>query len=239
MGTANRATIEGLEFDVAAACDVQAAVECVRAAWGVHATYHSPQVLPSHSDAPYVKSTYPAKWLTRYLLKGYAGVDPVVKRGVQSVLPFDWSELTPDGDALDLMVDALDHGLGPCGYTVPVIDPAGRPSLFSLNGDLAPEEWAVFIDENRGLVTRIAHLVHGKAVQEQHGEDAPLSLAPRQKEVLLWAAKGRTAKEIARMLGLSPHTVRTYLQATQSKLGAGNLGHAVAIAIRQRLIEDV
>ena len=232
-------TMDMIELSVAEAHDAQAAVERVREAWSVHATYHSPQVLPGHSDAPYVKSTYPAEWLTRYLLKGYARIDPIVVRGVQSVLPFDWSEIEPSGEAMGLMIDALDHGLGPLGYTVPVIDTAGRPSLFSLNGDASADEWQRFIDANRPLIARIAHLVHGMAMREQHGDEAPLTLAPRQKEVLLWAAKGKTAKEIGRMLDLSPHTVRAYLQATQAKLGAGNLGHAVAIAVRLRLIGDV
>ena len=215
----------------------QGAVERVRTVWDIHATYHNPQPLPGHSDAPYVASTYPPEWLARYLLKGYAKVDPVVKRATAAVLPFDWRELDPDPQALDLMVDALDHGLGGMGYTVPLVDRAGRPSLFSINGDRACDAWDTFIRRERANLLELAQFIHGLAVREQYGDEEDVTLAPREREVLMWTARGKTADEIAEIIGISAHTVKSYLKATRAKLNSASIAAAVAECLRRRLID--
>src|SRR5208283_3739385 len=40
--------------------------------------------------------TYPIQWQTRYFLKQYVLVDPVISHGAKAVLPFDWDELASD-----------------------------------------------------------------------------------------------------------------------------------------------
>ncbi len=44
-------------------------------------------------------------------------------------------------------------------------------------------------------------------------------LTPREAEVLIWVAQGKTNPEIAVILGISAHTVRTHLERTFAKLG--------------------
>jgi DNA-binding CsgD family transcriptional regulator len=44
-------------------------------------------------------------------------------------------------------------------------------------------------------------------------------LTPREAEVLVWVAQGKTNPEIAGILRISPHTVRTHLERTFAKLG--------------------
>lgn len=44
-------------------------------------------------------------------------------------------------------------------------------------------------------------------------------LTPREAEVLLWVAQGKTNPEIATILGISAHTVRTHLERVFTKLG--------------------
>lgn len=48
---------------------------------------------------------------------------------------------------------------------------------------------------------------------------APLGLTKRENEILYWVAQGKTNKEVALRLGLSPHTVRTRLENIYGKLG--------------------
>ncbi len=59
---------------------------------------------------------------------------------------------------------------------------------------------------------------------------------PRELAVLRLMAAGRTADEIARSLGLSEETIRSHIKKVQAKLGARNRLHAVAEAMRHRLI---
>ena len=50
-------------------------------------------------------------------------------------------------------------------------------------------------------------------------------------------ANGATTKEVARDLGISPHTVKTHLERIFEKLGANDRAQAVAIAIRTGLVQ--
>ncbi|MFC5955320.1 response regulator transcription factor [Streptomyces pratens] len=51
---------------------------------------------------------------------------------------------------------------------------------------------------------------------------APTALSPREKEVLAHLAQGCTYRIIARRMGLSPHTVDTYVRRLRSKTGSVN-----------------
>jgi len=61
-------------------------------------------------------------------------------------------------------------------------------------------------------------------------------LSKREREVLQWAAEGKTEWEIGVILGLSEHTADKFIRSARAKLGATNRTHAVAQAIRMRLI---
>ena len=62
-------------------------------------------------------------------------------------------------------------------------------------------------------------------------------LSPREIEILQKIAYGATTKEVADQLGISFHTVKTHLERIFEKLGANDRAQAVAIAIRQGLVE--
>lgn len=68
-----------------------------------------------------------------------------------------------------------------------------------------------------------------------HHSDIPLSR--RESEILQKVAYGATVKEVARDLGISPHTVKTHLERIYEKLGANDKAQAVAIAIRKGLVD--
>lgn len=63
------------------------------------------------------------------------------------------------------------------------------------------------------------------------------ALSKREREILQKVAFGATTKEVARDLGISPHTVKTHLERIFEKLGANDRAQAVAIAIRSGLVE--
>ncbi|WP_407120568.1 response regulator [Bradyrhizobium sp. STM 3561] len=57
-----------------------------------------------------------------------------------------------------------------------------------------------------------------------------LGLTTREGEVLAWLSKGKTNRDIAQILGLSPRTVDKHLEQIYSKLGVENRTAAAAIA---------
>ena len=61
-------------------------------------------------------------------------------------------------------------------------------------------------------------------------------LTNREKEVLALLADGKTNKEIARQLTLSPGTVRVYVSNILTKLGANNRTEAASLAMQHQII---
>ncbi|MBX3608215.1 MAG: response regulator transcription factor [Piscinibacter sp.] len=70
------------------------------------------------------------------------------------------------------------------------------------------------------------------------GEAAPSRLAsaaltPRETEVLSWIAKGKTNRDVADILGMSPRTVNKHLEHVFEKLGVETRAAAAALASRE------
>jgi len=62
-------------------------------------------------------------------------------------------------------------------------------------------------------------------------------LTVRELEVLTWVARGKSAWEIGEILKIAKRTVDEHVATAVRKLGAGSRVHAVAIAVRDHLIE--
>ena len=63
-------------------------------------------------------------------------------------------------------------------------------------------------------------------------------LSPREKEVLLMCAKGYSYEEIAPLLGLSRHTVTTFVKRIYRKLQVHSRTEAVYEARRMGLLNE-
>lgn len=85
------------------------------------------------------------------------------------------------------------------------------------------------------LDTLQPHLVQlWRNAAARQGESRSLAaLTPREREILLWVARGKTNREIAAVLYLAPGTIRKHLDNVYDKLGvsnrAGAVGHALGI----------
>jgi len=81
-----------------------------------------------------------------------------------------------------------------------------------------------------------------RPVLERFARIAPMlvstpHLSPRELDVLRLLAEGRTNRQMAADLGLAEATVKGYLRDLFEKLGASDRAHAVALALRSRLID--
>jgi LuxR family transcriptional regulator, transcriptional regulator of spore coat protein len=63
------------------------------------------------------------------------------------------------------------------------------------------------------------------------------TLSPRELEILMWAAKGKTYWEVARILGIAYASVHSHINSLRLKLNAVNTTHAVARGYELGLIE--
>lgn len=76
------------------------------------------------------------------------------------------------------------------------------------------------------------------AIQQLSGDQNPVDvLSPREFEVFMALAKGKTTNEIAETLFLSPRTVGTHLYNIKQKLNANNSAEIALIAMRSGLLE--
>ena len=81
----------------------------------------------------------------------------------------------------------------------------------------------------RAIAPEIAHDIEKK--------NAPVYLTERQRGILQSVARGLTNKEISTQYGLSPISVKKYLSAIFTKIGAANRTEAVSIALKRHLLK--
>ena len=83
-----------------------------------------------------------------------------------------------------------------------------------------------------------ASVAQQMAIQQLSGDQNPVDvLSPREFEVFMALANGKTTNEIADTLFLSPRTVGTHLYNIKQKLNANNSAEIALIAMRSGLLE--
>ncbi|HLH94329.1 MAG TPA: LuxR family transcriptional regulator [Xanthobacteraceae bacterium] len=217
--------------------DTEETVTKLRDLIGVdHLVYHSSKLGASPSVDPYIRLTYPASWIKRYLQMNYVDLDPVLREGFQRTLPFDWSELTVRTEAeVAFLHDALAHGVGPHGLSIPLQSKHGHRALFSVSSSGSKEEWIAFVRAMQPALIQIGNRLHRRVISEVFGEDRP-HLTARELECLRWVARGKDTSDIAVILDISPHTARFYLKSARFKLDAVTSAQAVSKAVKLGLL---
>ena len=238
MGVQQPNRVEKLLADVGAAPTVEDALPIFQRAYGLDfVTYHLALTVADVVDTPFVRTTYGPTWVSRYLLRDYVKIDPILREGLIRQMPFDWREVEVPINARDFLLDAYNHGIGPNGYSIPILDKARR-ALFSINSHQSTYQWSETVSRYRSEWADVAFLIHHKAIFQLHGEHDPVpQLSSREIECLHWTALGKDSIDIAVMLKLSEHTIRAYIKSARHKLGGGSITFTIARAIQMRLIK--
>lgn len=229
-GTEQDARLAHVYEHIAGDTDFEDLLGIVRDAYGLkHVTFQAAKIGGNPEIDPYVRTTYSADWVKRYLQRGYLSLDPVVREGFKRVLPFDWAEFAPETQQqVAFFMDAIAHGVGRSGFSIPVTDKSARRSCFILNCDRVGAEWETYKRGHLKEWIELANAVHKRAIPEVWGgEEERPRLAAREAECLTWIAHGKEVPDIAIILGLSEHTVRSYLKSARLKLNCGTLAQAV------------
>ena len=113
--------------------DLEQTLKAIAANLGVLHIAYAPLCFQKSEDANLLSAicTYPVAWQARYFKKQYVRIDPVIARGSEAVLPFDWDELPKDDPAARAFFfdDAADHDLGRNGLSIPIRNRKGVRSL--------------------------------------------------------------------------------------------------------------
>jgi two-component system response regulator NreC len=76
-----------------------------------------------------------------------------------------------------------------------------------------------------------------RQVREKEVEDSYDLLTPREREILQLIAEGKTNKEMASILGLSPHTIETHRGNILEKLNLHSVPELILYAVRKGIIQ--
>ena len=103
--------------------------------------------------------------------------------------------------------------------------------VLNRNGrDFSDRECALLDLVREPLAALYRHTLAMERSRAPHGF-AALPVTPREREVLGWLAGGKTDREIAEILGMSPRTVQKHLQHIYEKLGVETRTAAVMRAM--------
>ena len=186
----------------------------------------------------YGVGTYTSEWVDRYVEKDYLHIDPVILGCFRRFHPVNWKELEWGSKAArGFLADAVAHGVGNQGYSIPIRGPNGQFALFTVSANATDEEWSRFVEETSRDLMLIAYDFNRKALEFDAKDLSPdANLSPREVSALTLLAKGRSRAQTAEELSISEHTLRVYIETARHKLGAMNTTHAVARALSQGLI---
>lgn len=192
------------------------------------------------SGEPYIAATYSLDWIDRYKARNYVEIDPVLQIGMRRMLPVDWGDFGQlSGEVRDFFGEATEFGLGRRGLSVPIHGRHGDRALLSITSDLSGRDWFLERQHYTRDFQVLAIHTHALLLQLEGTPPRDVRLSPRERECLRWIAEGKTAWECAVILGLSPHTVRCYLESARHKLAASSNTHAVAKAIKADLLSVI
>lgn len=177
----------------------------------------------------------PDCWEALYKRKRYVDFDPIIERCISSEHPFRWSEVINDPgirpEALAVMSEAGRYGLIN-GLCIPIHGVNGYEAGVSLSG----RDAGISNEELNNV-----HMVclYSFNILKTIVRDSVISvsqLTKREKEILSWAALGKTNRDIAQSLFLAEETVASHMKSAMKKLSAQNKAEAVATALRARII---
>ncbi|MFL4468576.1 autoinducer binding domain-containing protein [Tateyamaria armeniaca] len=215
---------------------LQSATEALREYYKIdHVIYHW---VDSAGDQ-YGCGTYSDTWRYRYLELNYLRVDPVIIGCFQRFHPVDWKRLDWSSKAARaFQADAIDHGVGNQGFSVPIRGPNGQFALFTVNHSCDDAHWSEWTELHRRDLILIAHYFNEKALEfePERTPEQSQALSPREIDAMTLLAMGYSRAQVADTLSISEHTLRVYIESARFKLGAMNTTHAVARAMSRGLI---
>ena len=115
------------------------------------------------------------------------------------------------------------------GFTIPIHDRQGKASSLTLAKFDNEPEFQRCIERHQHALHLIALHLHARLRQEERPERQPRpSLTPREIDCLQWAAKGKSASDIAEIMRISRRTVVFHTENAKQKFGVATLSQAIA-----------
>lgn len=185
--------------------------------------------------APIAIVNYPWDWIEEIERDRLIGDDPVWAAGRRTRTGFRWDDVGRVVRVTDGHRRVFDrgraHGLG-TGFSIgghAVGEPLGVVSFVMRPGCALRGERLVMAEIAGGFAYQAARRLRDARLEQPFA--AAVRLTPRQTEVLLLAARGKSDWEIARILGLSEATVADHLNDARRRYGVSRRLQLIVHAI--------
>ena len=180
-------------------------------------------------------TSYPEDWMKYYKEKNYMEIDPVTLRVLASRKPFFWSDLTDNPDlfapSLQLMTEAQDAGVSD-GIGFSLTGPPGELVGVGLARTTPAKEKDYAFLAGAYLLSVYFH----ETYRDMLSRPLKVELTVREREILCWAAEGKTDDEMSVILNITTNTIRFHWKKIFKKLDAYGRMYAVMKAVRLQLI---
>jgi DNA-binding NarL/FixJ family response regulator len=94
--------------------------------------------------------------------------------------------------------------------------------------------------QGKSFITRqIARRMEDSFIRNPHGKSQPKSLTPRAREVIQLLAEGKSMKEAASVLSLTPRTIAFHKYRAMQELGLKSNADIFRFAVEHRILVDV
>jgi DNA-binding CsgD family transcriptional regulator len=119
------------------------------------------------------------------------------------------------------------------GFTIPIHDGRGPVAALTFASDQRNVQFEVRVTSDVRVLQLIAMYFHAHARRKLTRDNriGKNSLSPREIECLEWAAQGKSTWDIGRILGISRHTVASYLDSAKEKLGVRTIVQAATLLV--------
>lgn len=208
--------------------------------WGLHNSAYLGFNMPTPTaERPLLTATYSSEWQKHYAQSSFIDIDPIVRAGFGGILPVDWSEIDRSDPVIrKFFGEAQELDVGSQGLSLPMRGRFSEFALFTVTWDGELQEWRKIEETLLRDLMMIAWNFHAAALRSCGVlvEEKKIRLPPREASCLRWKALGKTDEDIARILMISPYTVRFHLEAARTRLNTTNTTHTVAKALAIGLI---
>lgn len=174
-------------------------------------------------------------WARHYWEEKYLNADAAVHLAMQRASMFSWSEV--EAQRLPKTSARLFDEIRDCmqikgGLVIPVHDELGFAGIVALHHE--DKE----LPRRTSQALKMISMYAVERAKELYLEAAPLAPLPcplsmRQREILAYAAQGKSETDTGEILGLASSTIREHLEKVRQVLGVRTKMQAAAIAVHR------
>ncbi|AMN47861.1 hypothetical protein ACG33_12275 [Steroidobacter denitrificans] len=190
---------------------------------------------PLHPRDAIMMLDYPRAWVAIYSEQQLHRIDPVFVRAGRTALPFFWDSrefrIGVRPRQRKMLAEARRFGIAH-GYTIPIHSPRS-PLPLRASCSVIPDTSSIHRHSYFAVQLMAGHLFECAARLRNLNRPAVETpqLSRRQRECLELVGQGKSDWEIAMILGISAHTVHTYITAAMRRFQVSTRQQALVCAL--------